>query len=350
MNRPIGKRGMYMKIIVDAFGGDNAPLEILKGSALAVKELGCEIILCGDENKIKSCAQENQIDISGMEIYHTEDVIEVCEDPRSILKSHKNSSMGLGLSLLAQGVGDAFVTAGSTGAVVVGATFIVKRIKGVKRAAIASLMPSDEGKFMMMDCGANLTCSPETLNTFAVMAKTYMEKVEGVENPRIGLANIGVEENKGTDTLVQTYELMKNADYNFVGNIEVRDIPKGGADIVICEGFTGNVILKMYEGVAGVLLGNIKRIFMNSIITKFAYLLISGGMKDFKKKMDYKEFGGAPLMGVSKPVIKAHGSSDERAFKNAIRQAMNYAQSGAIEDIRQCVSGGAEAREDAEEK
>lgn len=326
-----------MKIIVDAFGGDNAPIEILKGSALAVKELGCEIILCGDENKIKHCAEENGIDISAMEIHHTEDVIEVCEDPRSILKTHKNSSMGLGLSLLAQGAGDAFVTAGSTGAVVVGSTFIVKRIKGVKRAAIASLMPSDEGKFMMMDCGANLTCSPETLNTFAIMAKTYMEKVEGVKNPRVGLANIGVEENKGTETLVKTYEIMKNSDYNFVGNIEVRDIPKGGADVIICEGFTGNVILKMYEGVAGVLLGNIKRIFMSSVITKFAYLLISGGMKDFKKKMDYKEFGGAPLMGISKPVIKAHGSSDAKAFKNAIRQAIGYAQSGAIEDIKECV-------------
>lgn len=335
-----------MKIIVDAFGGDNAPLEILKGAALARDELGCEIILCGDENKIKECAQENQVDISDMEIYHTEDVIEVCEDPRSILKAHKDSSMGLGLSLLAQGKGEAFVTAGSTGAVVVGATFLVKRIKGVKRAAIASIMPSDEGKFMMMDCGANLTCSPETLDTFAVMAKTYMEKVEGVENPRVGLANIGVEENKGTETLVKTYEIMKKADYNFVGNIEVRDIPKGGADVVICEGFTGNVILKMYEGVAGVLLGNIKRIFMKSALTKLGYLLISGGMKDFKKKMDYKEFGGAPLMGISKPVIKAHGSSDARAFKNAIRQAVNYAQSGAIEEIRESISSSEKGLEE----
>lgn len=326
-----------MKVIVDAFGGDNAPLEILKGSALAVEELGCDIILCGDESKIKDCAEKNGIDISGMDIRHTEDVIEVCEDPRSILKEHKNSSMGLGLTLLAAGEGDAFVTAGSTGAVVVGATFIVKRIKGVKRAAIASLMPNDEGKFMMMDCGANLTCAPETLNMFALMAKTYMEKVEGVKNPRIALANIGVEENKGTATLVDTYQLMKSADYNFVGNIEIRDIPMGGADIVVCEGFTGNVILKMYEGAAGVILSNLKRVFKSSIITKLAYLMISGAMKDFKKKMDYKEFGGAPLMGVAKPVIKAHGSSDARAFKNAIRQAVNYANSGAIQEIERSV-------------
>ena len=188
-----------MKIIVDAFGGDNAPLEILKGSALAVEELGCEIMLVGDEAKIKACASENNINISGMEIRHTEDVIMVEDDPKSILKEHKDSSMGLGLQLLADGEGDAFVTAGSTGAVVVGATFLVKRIKGIKRAAIASLMPNDEGMFMMMDCGANLTCSPEVLNSFAIMGKTYMERVMGVENPRIALANIGVEENKGTE-------------------------------------------------------------------------------------------------------------------------------------------------------
>lgn len=327
-----------MKIIVDAMGGDNAPLEILKGSALAIEELGCEILLCGDENKINACAKENGIDISKMEIRHTEDEILVEDDPRTILKQHKNSSLGLGLQLLAAGEGDGLVTAGSSGATVVGATFLVKRIKGVKRAAIASLMPSDEGMFMMMDCGANLTCSPETLNTFAIMAKAYMEKVQGVENPRIGLANIGVEPNKGTETLVETYQIMENADYNFVGNIEVRDIPSGGADIVICEGFTGNVILKMYEGVAGVILSNIKQIFKKNPITMLAAVMVSGGLKGFKKKMDYKEFGGAPLMGIAKPVIKGHGSSDARAFKNAIRQAIFYAQSGAIEEIEKVVA------------
>ena len=326
-----------MKIIVDAFGGDNAPLEILKGSALAVKELGCEIILCGDENKIKKCAAENKIDMQGMEIRHTEDVIQVEDDPRSILKAHKNSSLGLGLTLLANGEGDAFVTAGSSGATVVGATFIVKRIKGIKRAAIASLMPSDEGMFMMMDCGANLTCSPDSLNMFAIMAKTYMQKVMKVENPRIALANIGVEENKGTDTLVEAYQKMKSQDYNFVGNIEVRDIPKGGADVVVCEGFTGNVILKMYEGVAGVILSNIKKIFKKNPFTMLAALMVSGGIKDFKKRMDYKEFGGAPLMGISKPVIKAHGSSDAKAFKNAIRQAIFYSENDVIGDIIKCV-------------
>lgn len=322
-----------MKIIVDAFGGDNAPLEILKGAALAETELGCSILLVGDENKIQSCAKENSIDISKMEIEHTEDVILVEEHPQSILKEHKNSSLGLGLQLLADGKGDAFVTAGSSGATVVGATFLVKRIKGIKRAAIASLMPNDEGMFMMMDCGANLSCTPEVLNMFAIMATTYMEKVQGVKNPRVALANIGVEPNKGTETLVETYKIMEKANYNFVGNIEVRDIAKGGTDIVICEGFTGNVILKMYEGVAGVLAGNIKAMFKKNIFTMIGALFVKSGLDAFKKKMDYKEFGGAPLMGVAKPVIKAHGSSDARAFKNAIRQAMFYAESGAIDEI-----------------
>ncbi|NLL63035.1 MAG: phosphate acyltransferase PlsX [Ruminococcaceae bacterium] len=322
-----------MKIIVDAFGGDNAPLEILKGAAAARKEYGCEIILCGDEAKIKACAREKSIDIEGMEIAHSEDVVLVEEDPRTILKEHKDSSMGLGLQLLAKGEGDAFVTAGSTGAVVLGGTFLVKRIKGVKRAAFASLLPSDEGRFMLMDCGANLNCSSATLDMFAKMATIYMEKVEGVENPRVALANIGVEENKGTEILVETHQLMKNAPYNFVGNLEARDIPVGGADIVICEGFTGNIILKMYEGVARVIFKNIKRIFKKSILSKLAIPFLLRGLVEFRKKMDYKEFGGAPLMGISKPIIKAHGSSDKRAFKNAIRQAIHYAESGAIEEI-----------------
>lgn len=337
-----------MKIIVDAFGGDNAPLEILKGSALAVKELGCEILLVGDEAKIKACASENDIDISGMEIRHTEDVILVEENPKSILKEHKNSSMGLGLKLLADGEGDAFVTAGSTGAVVVGSTFLVKRIKGVKRAAIASLMPNDEGMFMMMDCGANLTCSPEVLNSFAIMGKTYMEKVMGVSNPRIALANIGVEENKGTETLVEAYKIMQKADHNFVGNIEVRDIAKGGADVVVAEGFTGNVILKMYEGVAGVLSSNIKAMFKKNPMTMLAALMMKDGLDEFKKKMDYKEFGGAPLMGIEKPVIKSHGSADARTFKNAIKQAIFYAERDVIGEITECVSSKKKKKDEKE--
>ncbi|MBQ6752266.1 MAG: phosphate acyltransferase PlsX [Clostridia bacterium] len=327
-----------MKIIVDAFGGDNAPLEILKGAADAHKEFGYDILITGDEGKIKACAAENNIDISSMEIYHTEDVIGMHDSPRSIASTHKNSSMAVGLQLLAEGKGDGFVTAGSTGAYVVGAHRFVKEIPGIKHAGTGAVMPNDEGVFLMMDCGANLTCTPEVLNQFAIMGSTYMEKVMGVKNPRVALANIGVEETKGTETLVEAYKLMSQQDYNFVGNIEIRDIPKGGADVVVCEGFTGNVILKMYEGVAGVLLKNIKDIFKTSAKTKLGYLLISSNMKDFKNKMDYKKHGGAPLMGISKPVAKAHGSSDARAFKYAIKQVADYADSGAIDIIAKAVS------------
>ncbi len=326
-----------MKIIVDAFGGDNAPLEIIKGSVDAHNEFGYDIILTGDEAKIKACAEENNIDISAMEIVHTEDVIGMHDSPRSILREHKNSSLGLGMQLLAEGRGDGFVTAGSTGAYVLAAHKMIGEIKGLKKAATAAVMPNDEGKFLMMDCGANLTCSPEDLHQFAIMGAAYMKSVFGIENPRIALANIGVEESKGTDTLKAAYKLMSKQDYNFVGNIEVRDIPFGGADVVVCEGFTGNVILKMYEGVAGALLGNIKKIFMTSAKTKVGYLCIKSEMGDFKKKMDYKVYGGAPLMGIKKPVAKAHGSSDAKAFKYAIKQIADYAQGGAIDIITEAV-------------
>lgn len=326
-----------MKIIVDAFGGDNAPLEIIKGAVDAHNEFGYDILLTGDENKIKACAQENNIDISAMEIVHTEDVIGMHDSPRSVLREHKDSSLGLGIQLLAEGRGDGFVTAGSTGAYVLAAHKFIGVIPGVEKAGTAAVMPNDEGRFLMLDCGANLTCSPEVLNQFAVMGVAYMKNVFGVENPRVALANIGVEESKGTATLKEAYRLMQEQDYNFVGNIEVRDIPYGGADVVVCEGFTGNVILKMYEGVAGVLLQNIKDIFKTNLKTKLGYLLISSNMKGFKKKMDYKQYGGAPLMGMAKPVAKAHGSSDAKAFKFAIKQIADYAGSGAIDIIAKAV-------------
>lgn len=326
-----------MKIIVDAFGGDNAPLEIIKGSVDAHNEFGYDIILTGDEDKIKACAKENNIDISAMEIVHTEDVISMHDSPRSILREHKDSSLGLGVQLLAEGRGDGFVTAGSTGAYVLATHKFIGEIPGLHKAATAAIMPNDEGKFLMMDCGANLTCTPEVLNQFAIMGVAYMKSVFGVENPRVGLANIGVEESKGTETLRDAYKLMSEQDYNFVGNIEVRDIPYGGADVIVCEGFTGNVILKMYEGVAGALLGNIKSIFKTNLLTKIGYLCIKKEMGGFKKKMDYKVYGGAPLMGIKKPVAKAHGSSDAKAFKYAIKQIADYAESGAIDIITEAV-------------
>lgn len=335
-----------MKIIVDAMGGDNAPLEILKGAKAAKDELHVDIVLCGNQEKINRCAKENDINISHMEIINTMGEISMSDDPMCVLKEKNDSSMAVGLKALRDGKGDAFVSAGSTGALVVGGTFIVKRIKGIKRAAIAAVMPSDKGPFMLIDTGANNVCKAEYLKQFAVMGSIYMNKILGIENPRVGIANIGTEETKGTDLQKETYALLKETDLNFTGNTEVRDIPFGAADVIVCDGFTGNVILKMYEGTAKFFSGNIKSILKRSPLSLFGALFVKSGFENLKKKMDYKEFGGAPLMGLTKPVIKAHGSSDARAFKNAVRQAVNFAEMKVAETIEENIKSKEKDSED----
>ena len=325
-----------MRIIVDAFGGDNAPLEILKGAAAAKNEFGCDILLCGDEEQIRACAKENDIDLTGMDIENAEGFIPVEEDPRALLKKYKNSSLGVACRALAEGRGDALVSAGSTGALVVGAIFIVKRLKGVRRPAIATIMPGDKGNFMLIDGGANTEVTPDALNTFAVMGSVYMDKVMGVKDPKVGLLNIGVEPNKGTDLQKHAYPLLEeNEHIHFIGNAEARDVPACVADVVVCDGFTGNVFLKTYEGVALTLFSNVKDVMMKSTMTKLAALILKGGLKELKTKFDANAVGGAPILGVQKPVIKAHGSSKEVAFKNAIRQAISFTESGAIATIEE---------------
>ena len=315
-----------MKIIVDAFGGDNAPAEILKGASLGEKEYGVTSVLCGDSEKIKAAAKENEVDITNMEIIDAPDVIEMEDDPREILRDKANSSMAVGLKSLAEGKGDAFVSAGSTGALVMGSTFYVKRIKGIHRAAIATLMPAEKGPFMLIDGGANTVVKPEMLVYFGTMGSIYMNKIVGIENPRVALANIGTEDTKGTPVYVEANKMMKQAQYNFIGNIEARNIPYSGADVVVCDGFTGNIIMKTYEGVGGMIFKSLKTVFKKNIVTKLAALAVKDGLHDFKKTMDYTEFGGAPLMGIKMPVIKAHGSSNAKAIKNAIRQAKQCAE------------------------
>ena len=328
-----------MRIIVDAFGGDNAPLAILQGSEAAQNEYSCNITLCGDEDKIRDCAKINGIDISNMDILHAPTVIPVEANPRKLQKDYRNSSLAVGLQALADGKGDAFVSAGSTAAVVVGSNFFVKRIKGVKNVALATLLPSNNGPYMLLDCGAKIDCSSETLYSFGLMGDLYMRKVRGVENPRIGLANIGTEPNKGTRTQVKAYKIMEKAPYNFVGNVEVRDIPSGTvADVIVCDGYTGNIFLKTYEGTALMLLDNIKHVYLKNSLTKLSVLPVKNGFKELKETLDFNEYGGAPLMGIRKPVIKAHGSSEAKTFKNAIRQAIEYAGSGVIETIEESVS------------
>ena len=312
-------RELAIKVIVDAFGGDNAPLEVIKGCERAVRELDVNIILTGKEPEIKACAEKNGLSLDGIEIVHTDDVFDIHEEPKEIIKSGKNSSMALGLSLLAEGKGDAFVSAGSTGALVMGATFIVKRIKGINRIAPSPVMPGEKGSFTLIDAGANTLCRPEMLVQFAVMGSAYMEKVMGVKNPKVALLNIGAEETKGRDLEVEAYKLLEKSGLNFIGNMEARDLPSGEAQVVVTDGFTGNIALKLYEGLGSFFAKKIKWIFSGA--GKIGALLSLGKIKTFRKQMDYKEVGGSALLGVKKPVIKAHGSSDGTAFFNAVRQA-----------------------------
>lgn len=322
-----------MKIIVDAFGGDNAPVEVIKGAAQAVAELGVEIILTGDENKIKAAAAENSVSLDGISILHTESVIDIHEEPTSIIKERSDCSMAIGLKALADGQGDAFVSAGSTGALVVGATFIAKRLKGIKRAALAPVLPTDKGWMMLVDAGANVDCRPEMLVQFAVMGSCYMENVLKIKSPKVGLINVGAEDTKGRDMDIEAYKMLKEAPINFAGNLEARDMPKGDCQVVVSDGFTGNVALKLYEGMGSYFAHTLKDMLMSSLGGKIAALLIMKKVKAFKKKMDYSETGGAVLMGISKPVIKAHGSSDAKAFYNAIRQAKNCVDGDVIGEI-----------------
>ena len=300
-----------MKIIVDAFGGDNAPLEILKGCEMAVKELDIDILLTGQEAVIRKVAAENGISLDRMEIAEAPDVITMDDSPKSIMKEKSQCSLAEGLRRLAAGDGDAFVSSGNSGALVFGANMIVKRIRGVKRVAFAPVLPKDEGFFMLIDGGANVECRPEMLQQFGMMGAAYMEHVMGVPNPRVALANVGTEDHKGGELQLESFALLQKSPVNFIGNIEARDIPVDAGDVIVCDGFTGNVILKLYEGVAMVL----------------------GDMKVLKKQMDYNEYGGAPIMGAAKPVFKAHGSAKAQTFKNALRLTKAYVEGDVVRKI-----------------
>ena len=326
-----------MRIIVDGFGGDNAPLAVLQGCEMAVKEYDVELIVTGDEKILKKTAEENNISLEKITLYHAPDVISMEDDPFSILKEKSNCSMAVAINLLKDGEGDAFVSAGSTGAIVIGANFILKRIKGIKRAGLATVIPAIKGHFLLMDSGANLDCKPETLTSFGIMGSIYMNKVMGIESPRVGLVNIGTEETKGRELQIGAFELLKNAPLNFVGNVEARDIPAGAVDVVVADGFTGNIILKLTEGLASMFAKKIKGMFLEGITGRLSAVMMIKKIKNFKKSMDYTEQGGAPLLGVKKPVIKAHGSSNPKAFKNAIRQANIFAQQKLIEEIENTV-------------
>lgn len=317
-----------MKIIVDAMGGDNAPDEIVLGSVESLENSDIEITLVGRGEDILRVFERSDIKEipAGIEIVNASEIIEIDEDPTAAIRSKKDSSLTVGLTLLRDGRGDAFVSAGSTGALLSGATLIVKRVRGIRRAALAPLIPSSSGSFILIDCGANAECTPEYLLQFAYMGSFYAEDALQIKTPRIGLLSNGAESTKGTPLQHEAYELLNNSELNFIGNVEAKDAMKGACDVLVSDGFSGNVFLKAVEGTASLVLSELKNVYTNSVITKLSYLMIKKQMSNLKNKMSSDTVGGTALLGISKPVIKAHGSSNARAIKNAILQAARDAE------------------------
>lgn len=334
-----------MKIILDAMGGDHAPEAPVLGAIAAAKDYNTQITLVGRGQEILDVLKKNGIaDLpDGIQISNAEDVVDMHDDPADAVRKKKNSSMMVGLRMLAEGQGDAFISAGSTGALLSGATLIVKRVKGVRRAAMGPAMPNKAGgKTVILDCGANAECTPEFLLQFGLIGSLYAKKYLGVDNPQIGLLNIGTEDSKGTDLQKQAYGLLKDAGdrgiLNFVGNVEARDVPLGAVDVVVCDGFAGNVLLKSIEGTAMFMGSLMKKLFKKNLFSKIGYLFCKSGVNDFKKMLDYREIGGTPFLGIKKPVIKAHGASDALAFRNAVKQAMDAAKSDISQELEQGLS------------
>ena len=327
-----------MRIIIDAMGGDYAPKAIVEGSVRAVEELGVSITLVGKEAAIRKELQELDYRGDTIDIVHTEDMIGGEEDPVTAIK-RKETSMRVALNLLKDGAGDAVVSAGNTGALIAGATLFLKRIKGVRRAALTPVMPTTNGGcFLLVDAGANSDCTPTYLKQFAIMGSIYMKSVIGVPTPRVKLVNIGAEENKGPELITKTNALLKELPIRYEGYIEGRDIPYGGADVVVCDGFTGNTILKLMEGMGLGLAGMVKKVFMKNAVSKTAALLVRKGIKEFKKSMEDTEYGGAPVLGVTRPVIKAHGSSNGKAFYHAIVQAKKVVEEHLVDAIAEHIT------------
>lgn len=338
-----------MRIIVDVMGGDKAPEETVKGVIQAAQEYNATFILVGNRNDIERIAAENDFDIRRMDIVHTETVITMEDDPLCVVRGKQDSSMSVGLKMLAEGQGDAFVSTGNTGALFTGATLIVRKVKGIQRAGIGTILPLGN-PVLLLDTGANVTVTEENLEQFGVIGSAYMSKMYGIEQPRVGLLNNGAEECKGTELQKAAYQrLRKNPDINFVGNIEGNILPFDSCDVIVADGFTGNILLKTVEGLGKLLLGKLKAVMYSSTVTKLAALSMKKQLGGMKKQFDATEHGGSPILGISKPVIKAHGSSNAKAFKNAIRQAISYADSGAIFDIAESAQAYA-ARKKAEQE
>jgi len=329
-----------VKIAIDVMGGDNAPLAPICGGVMAAKAYGEEILLVGQQDAIHRILKEQGAEgVNGITVIHAPDVVDMHDDPATVLRQKPESSMAVALKLVKDGKADAIVSAGSTGALLSGATLLCKRIKGIRRAALAPLMPCAGGQVILVDAGANTECTTEYLLQFAFLGSLYAEKILGIQSPRIGLVNNGSEDSKGDTMRKETYALLKEAHeagrLNFVGNVEGTDVPAGKCDVAVCDGFAGNVMLKTIEGVAKFMAGEIKKVFMRNAATKLAYQACKKGMDEFRELFNQDAIGGAPFLGIAHPVIKAHGSSSDVAFMNAVRQAIAYTKSGMIETVSQ---------------
>ncbi|WP_026475965.1 phosphate acyltransferase PlsX [Alkaliphilus transvaalensis] len=335
-----------MKIVVDAMGGDHGTKVTVKGAVDAVNEYGINVILTGDQTTIQQELSAKNYPKDKIEIIHCSEVISNEDKPVAAIKRKKDSSMVVALNLVKEGKADAIISAGNTGALLAGGLLVLGRIKGIDRPALAPIIPTEKGGAVLIDGGANSDIKPRNYLEFGLMGNIYSKKMLGTSKPRVCLVNIGIEEGKGNESTKAAYEICKTAPFNFYGNVEARDIPAGYADVVVCDGFTGNVILKLMEGVAGTILKLLKVELMKTPIRKLGALLMKSGFREFKKQFDYTEYGGAPFLGVKGLLIKAHGSSNEVAIKNAIRQAKLLVEHEVVMEITSEISTLGEDKND----
>jgi len=340
---------MEIKIAVDAMGGDNAPGEIVRGCALALPEFPVSLTLVGKTDVINAELGRNKLDLSRVTVAEAPEVIGFDESPTAALRQKKGSSLAVGLGLLKDGAAGAFVSAGSTGALLAGATLSVGRIKGVERPVLATLLPCGNptgvgcGYVLLIDCGANVDCKPSYLAQFAQMGSLYAENMLGVKSPRVGLVNVGTEREKGSALVKEAYALLESSGLNFTGNAEASDIPRGKIDVAVCDGFTGNVILKFAEGFSKAMMSEIKGTLMSSVPGKLGGLLAGSSFKKIKKKFDPAEVGGAPFLGLNALVVKAHGGSDANAIRNAIRQCCLFIEKDLTKKMENNINHGGSA-------
>lgn len=327
-----------MRIILDGMGGDNAPASVVEGAVLASKEINHEIVIVGKEELICAELKKYKYEASKITVVNATEVITNDDAPVRAVRSKKDSSIVKGINMVKSGEGDVFISAGSTGALLSGGLFLLGRIQGIDRPALASIYPIIGGKAsLLLDAGANAECKPNNLLEFGIMGNIYMEKVIGRENPRVGLVNLGAESSKGNTLTKAAYELLEQSHMNFIGNVEAREVPKGACDVIVADGFTGNVILKLTEGLAWNILQTIKKKFTDGLKAKFGAALLIDKLGELKKEFDYSEYGGAPILGVKGPVVKMHGSSKAQAVKNTILKAIPFVEENVVETIQNSV-------------